>query len=73
MLTPHPTDLTRRQEAAVLRLQKEGVQGLILVPGTELIGADGEGAVDGVHLNDLGMDRQARCLLPVGSKAITGP
>lgn len=68
----HPTDLTRRQENAVLKLQKEGVQGLILVPGTDLIGDDGEGTVDGVHLNDLGMDRQARCLLPIIRKAASG-
>ncbi len=67
----HPTELSRRQEAAVLSLQKEGVGGLVLVPGTDLIGNDGEGTVDGVHPNDLGMDRQARCLLPVVSKAVT--
>lgn len=69
----HPTDLSRRQENAVLKLQKEGVQGLILVPGTDLIGDDGEGTVDGVHLNDLGMDRQARCLFPIISKVVSGP
>ena len=69
----HPTDLTRRQEAAVRSLQEEGVEGLILVPGTDLIGDDGEGTVDGVHLNDLGMDRQARCLLPIVRQALDGP
>lgn len=61
----HPTDLTRRQEAAVRHLQKEGVSGLTLVPGEDLIGSDGEGTVDGVHLNDLGMDRQAKALFPI--------
>jgi hypothetical protein len=65
----HPTELSRRQEAAVLRLQEEGVRGLVLVPGTDLIGGDGEGTVDGVHPNDLGMDRQARCLSPIVRKA----
>jgi len=69
----HPTDLTRRQEAAVQSLQREGVEGLILVPGTDLIGDDGEGTVDGVHPSDLGMDRQARCLLPIVSQAVGGP
>ena len=69
----HPTDLTRRQEAPVLSLQQEGVPGLVLVPGTDLIGADGEATVDGVHLNDLGMDRQARCLFPIVRKAVSGP
>ncbi len=67
----HPTERSRSQEAAVLSLQREGVQGLVLVPGTDLIGGDGEGTVDGVHPNDLGMDRQARCLLPIVAKAVT--
>ena len=67
----HPTELSRRQEAAVLSLQKEGIAGLFLVPGTNLIGEDGEGTVDGVHPNDLGMDRQARCLVPIVGKALT--
>ncbi len=66
----HPTGLSLRQEAAVRALQKEGVEGLILVPGMDLIGHDGEGTVDGVHLSDLGMDRQARSLLPIVSRAI---
>lgn len=68
----HPTDLTRRQEAAVLSLQNEGVGGLILVPGQDLIGDDGEGTVDGVHPNDLGMDRQARALFPIVKQAVSG-
>jgi lysophospholipase L1-like esterase len=68
-----PDDLSGRQAAAVTSLQKEGVQGLILVPADNLIGHDGEGAVDGVHLNDLGMDRQARCLLPIVNKALNEP
>jgi lysophospholipase L1-like esterase len=67
----HPTELTGRQETAVQALQKEGVEGLILVPGTDLIGHDGEATVDGVHLSDLGMDRQARSLLPILRKAVT--
>jgi hypothetical protein len=66
----HPTDLTTRQENAVRALQEEGVAGLYLVPGDDLIGHDGEGTVDGVHLTDLGMERQARALLPVVSEII---
>ncbi|MBP7049711.1 MAG: nucleoside hydrolase [Phycisphaerae bacterium] len=69
----HPTELTLRQETAVQALQKEGVEGLILVPGADLIGHDGEGTVDGVHPNDLGMDRQARSLLPIVSEAVGKP
>lgn len=61
----HPTDMTRKQETSVLALQKEGVTNLVVVPGTHLVGDDGEATVDGVHLTDLGMDRQAKCLLPV--------
>ncbi|HPB29966.1 MAG TPA: SGNH/GDSL hydrolase family protein [Candidatus Sumerlaeota bacterium] len=61
----HPTDMTLKQEAAVLDLQKQGIRNLYAVPGTHLIGDDGEGTVDGVHLTDMGMARQAQCLLPV--------
>ncbi len=66
----HPRELTQRQENAVRKLQEEGVKGLLLVPGEVLIGDDGEGTVDGVHMNDLGMLRQAEALAPVVSKAI---
>ena len=66
----HPTKPTRDQEAAVVSLQKEGVKGLILVPGIDLIGYDGEGTVDGCHPNDLGMDRQAQCLFPIVSTVL---
>ena len=68
-----PDDLSGRQAAAVVSLQKEGVPGLVIVPNDELIGHDGEGTVDGVHLNDLGMERQARCLLPFVEKALNEP
>jgi lysophospholipase L1-like esterase len=69
----HPTDLSKRQEAAVLAMQREGFEGLILVPGTDLIGNDGEGTVDGVHPNDLGMDRHARALFPIVSRILRAP
>lgn len=66
----HPTDLTRRQQAAVERLQNDGVKGLQMIDPASLIGTDGEGTVDGVHYNDLGMERQAQALLPIVSKAM---
>ncbi len=66
----HPTAMSRKQEAAVLALQKQGVTHLTIVPGADLIGDDGEGTVDGVHLNDIGMERQARRLEPVLRKLL---
>ena len=69
----HPTKATLAQEAAVRELQNEGAKGLVIVPGTDLVGADGEGTVDGVHPNDLGMERQARALLPAVKKALDEP
>ena len=66
----HPTKFTDGQEAAVKELVAEGAQNLITVPGMELIGADGEGTVDGVHLSDVGMLRQARVLFQVVNKAV---
>ncbi|SIO16889.1 Inosine-uridine preferring nucleoside hydrolase [Singulisphaera sp. GP187] len=69
----HPTELTRRQEVAVQRLQKEGVEGLMMIGGTDLIGTDGEGTVDGVHYNDIGMQRQAQYLFPIVSKVLSEP
>lgn len=61
----HPTEMTRKQEAAVRKLTAQGVPHLHSIPGDELVGDDGEATVDGVHLTDLGMLRQARVLLPV--------
>ncbi len=69
----HPTEYTRNQEAAVKNLQNEGIKGLFLVPGTDLIGYDGEGTVDGCHPNDLGMNRQAHCLFPIIRQALSEP
>ncbi|MDB6174004.1 MAG: ribonucleoside hydrolase RihC [Chthoniobacteraceae bacterium] len=69
----HPTKFTQGQEAAVQVLQSEGIKGLITVPGTDLIGNDGDGTVDGVHLSDVGMLRQAQALFPVVKKAVHGP
>lgn len=66
----HPTSMTRKQEASVHSLQKQGDKNLVLIPGDKLIGDDGEATVDGVHLTDLGMDRQAKVMLPVLKKLL---
>ncbi|MHB1460461.1 MAG: SGNH/GDSL hydrolase family protein [Armatimonadota bacterium] len=72
LITPeaHPTSMTRKQEASVHSLQKQGDKNLVLIPGDKLIGDDGEATVDGVHLTDLGMDRQAKVMLPVLKKLL---
>lgn len=41
------------------QLQKEGINGLYLLPGGGLLGDDDEGTTDGSHPSDLGMMRQA--------------
>jgi hypothetical protein len=46
-------------------LQKEGVKNLYYLPGSDLLGADGEGTTDGSHPNDLGFVRQADAFEPV--------
>jgi len=66
----HPTERTLDQDFAVQNLQKDGVQGLVIVPPNDFIGDDGEGTVDGVHYNDIGMQRQAQSLFPIVSKAL---
>jgi hypothetical protein len=48
----------------VERLTKEGVPNLHYVPMRYALGTDGEGTVDGVHPNDLGMMRMAETLTP---------
>jgi hypothetical protein len=66
----HPTERTRDQESAVHSLEKDGVKGLISVTPDDFIGDDGEGTVDGVHYNDIGMQRQAQSLFPIVSKVL---
>ncbi|MEZ0266477.1 MAG: SGNH/GDSL hydrolase family protein [Phycisphaerae bacterium] len=41
------------------RLTDQGVKGVHFLPNPGMLGDDGEGTVDGVHPNDLGMMRQA--------------
>ncbi len=45
--------------AAVAAMVRDGVKGLHLLDGADLLGTDGEGTTDGSHPNDLGMMRQA--------------
>lgn len=66
----HPTSTSIKQENSVQALKKQGVKYLYLVPANDLIGSDGEGTVDGVHFNDLGMDRMAKELYPVMKKFV---
>lgn len=40
-------------------LKQEGIKELYLIQGSDLIGTDGEGTVDGVHYTDLGFMRYA--------------
>jgi lysophospholipase L1-like esterase len=61
----HPTAGSMHQAEAFKALQQAGITGIHLVPGDDLIGKDGEGTVDGVHPNDLGMMRMAEALEPV--------
>jgi hypothetical protein len=60
-----PSGLEKLQEAAVKQLRDKGVKQLYTCPGKNLLGSDGDGTVDGVHPNDLGMRRQADDLKPV--------
>ena len=53
------------------KLLDEGVTGLYFLEGTNLIGSDGEGTVDGVHPNDLGFMRQADAFIPVIKSILT--
>lgn len=60
----HPTSNSRAQEKVFRALRDAGDRRLGWVDGASLLGVDGEGTVDGVHPNDLGMLRQAEALLP---------
>ena len=54
------------------KLKAAGVTGLYYIPGDDLLGADGEGASDGSHPNDLGFVRQADVMEPVLRAALAG-
>jgi lysophospholipase L1-like esterase len=67
----HPTPLSQAQVRAAEALVKSGLTGVHWVDGAELLGTDGEGTVDGVHPNDLGMLRHAEVLAPVLERLLT--
>jgi len=54
-----PTDKGRKLRVICEKLENEGMKDLYFIPNTDMLGSDGEGTVDGVHPNDLGMMRQA--------------
>jgi len=54
-----PTSKGRLLKSIVDQLVAEGVKHLYFLPSKGMLGDDGEGTVDGVHPNDLGMMRQA--------------
>ncbi|HEY0969107.1 MAG TPA: SGNH/GDSL hydrolase family protein [Opitutaceae bacterium] len=54
------------------KLQAAGVTGLFYIPGDDLLGHDGEGAIDGSHPNDLGFMRQADVMEPILRAALAG-
>jgi len=51
--------------AAYDQLLADGVKGLHYIPGDDLLGDDGDGAVDSSHPNDLGFARQAAAFATV--------
>lgn len=48
---------------AIESLRSDGVKGLHLLAGADLLGTDGDGTTDGSHPNDLGMMRQAKAVV----------
>lgn len=66
----HPTPVSKVQAETVKGLTRSGIRGLFLADGAGLLGTDGEGTVDGVHPNDLGMMRQAEALRPILSSIL---
>jgi lysophospholipase L1-like esterase len=55
---------------AYAQLLGEGCPGLYYLEGGGLLGADGEGTVDGVHPTDLGFSRMAAAIGPVVAQAL---
>ncbi len=52
------------------QLKAAGVTGLFYIPGDDLLGHDGEGAIDGSHPTDLGFVRQADVMEPILRRAL---
>lgn len=67
------SNTTPTEKGAILRriyaeLKAEGISNLHFLSNRDMLGADGEGTVDGCHPNDVGMLRQ----VTVFSKALSG-
>jgi hypothetical protein len=67
-VSPTPRGLVLRQ--AIERLEAAGVKGLYFLPNHGMLGDDGEGTVDGVHPNDLGMTRMTGVLTSALAKVM---
>lgn len=55
----HPNENGDILRKIFAKLKAEGDENLYLISNKDMLGDDGEGTVDGVHHNDLGMARQA--------------
>ncbi|ATL48578.1 hydrolase [Chitinophaga caeni] len=68
----HPLNRAKNKESkrAYDHLIASGVKGLYYIPGTDFIGTDHEGTVDGVHPTDVGMERIAESLKGMIEKII---
>ena len=64
------TKVSAAQRALYERLKKAGEKRIYFVSGDKMLGPDGEGSVDGVHLTDLDMVHYAEWILPVLQKVL---
>ncbi len=69
---PPESDRGKIVRETVEKLQKEGMTGLHYLPMRYALGDDGEGTVDTVHPNDLGMMRMAEAFV-AGLKPLLAP
>lgn len=63
-------DKNFEQKALFDRLKRQGEKQIYYIPADRMIGLDGEGTADSIHLTDLGMQRYVDLVLPVLKKAI---
>ena len=59
VLAKHIKEINEAFSLAYRQLKREGLNNLYYLPSKGLIGDDGEGTVDGVHMTDLGFYRIA--------------
>ena len=64
------SDKNFEQKALFRRLKAQGEKQIYYIPADRMIGLDGEGTADSIHLTDLGMQRYVDLVLPVLKKAI---